>query len=277
MRCIRKKVYGHKLCFIVIVVLILLLVNAYFVKESYWLESVKNFEGVSDFISSLNVEENSFETVINKSGNDNDIFQLTDNDKNSLVYALMGDHDSICFVGDSITEGSANDYHPWYEELIGLFDNKDIFNFSKSGYRTDNIISEYREKLKDNECSLVIINIGTNDIRSKKRSSEEYLENMEVILNFLEGKDVILLSPWRTTDVDIALKEDKEVKIKLYDEYDEGLENMAAERKGVFYVEVNNYIKRMFNRYGEELYVLDGVHPNNELGIKLYSYSVLRS
>ena len=39
----------------------------------------------------------------------------------------------------------------------------------------------------------------------------------------------------------------------------------------------NNYIKRVIKHNGEYEYLIDGVHPNEREGIKLYSFSVLRN
>lgn len=38
----------------------------------------------------------------------------------------------------------------------------------------------------------------------------------------------------------------------------------------------NPYIKKVIEYNGENNYLLDGVHPNNNSGIELYSFATLR-
>ena len=42
---------------------------------------------------------------------------------NKKLYELIDNSYSITFIGDSITEGTKNNYHPWYEPLIYYFKN----------------------------------------------------------------------------------------------------------------------------------------------------------
>ena len=42
------------------------------------------------------------------------------------VYKLIYNSNTITFIGDSITEGTKNGYHPWYEPIIYCFKNKKI-------------------------------------------------------------------------------------------------------------------------------------------------------
>ena len=44
----------------------------------------------------------------------------------------------------------------------------------------------------------------------------------------------------------------------------------------IYYIDPNPYIKEVIKYNGEDEYILDGVHPNNKIGIKLYSFAVLR-
>jgi len=202
----------------------------------------------------------------------NYIFKLTDEDKQSFVYKKIAENNNICFIGDSITEGNKNNYHPWYEELMNLFNGKNIYNYSKGGYTTEEILNNF--DLKDNNCDLVFINIGTNDIRYYERNAKDYVNNINKILNNFNNRQIILLSPFRTTNKDRFLT-NKDKKIKLYNEYDKCLEDMA-DNKNIYYIDQNKYINKALTDLKEDTFLLDGVHPNNNLGIKLYSYAVLR-
>lgn len=203
--------------------------------------------------------------------------ELLDNDKDSLVYKKIQASNDICFVGDSITEGTLNGFKPWYLELVNLFEKeKRVYNFSKGGYTTDDIIEEYGSQLENSNCDLFIVNIGTNDIRYYEASAEEYKNKIIDILGFVNSRDIIFLSPWQTTDRDIHLYDGRDGKKRLYLQYNKVLEDISLSLDNVYYVDVNQYIRTVINNNGEDIYLLDGVHPNDLFGIRLYSYAVLR-
>ena len=204
------------------------------------------------------------------------LFELTDNDKNSLMYKLIENSDNVCFIGDSITEGTKNGYKPWYLPLISNFSNKRIYNYSKGGYTSHDIIDNYGNELKQSNCDLAIINIGTNDIRYNLTSADIYISNVKKILSCFRDSKIVLLSPWRTTDKDFNKENMREEKEKMYYYYDKELKELARNNENIYFIDVNKYISEAINDMGEDTYLLDGVHPNSDLGIKLYSYATLR-
>ena len=125
--------------------------------------------------------------------------------KNKRIYKLINISNSITFIGDSITEGIKNNFHPWYEPLIYCFNNKKIINISKGSYRTslsflnieiqnflENgrlIIKNYKYHILKSKSDLYIIAIGTNDVRYRDSeicamTKEEYIENIKNIVKF---------------------------------------------------------------------------------------------
>ena len=42
------------------------------------------------------------------------------------IYKYINNSNSITFIGDRITEGTKNGYHPWFEPMINCFKNKKI-------------------------------------------------------------------------------------------------------------------------------------------------------
>lgn len=227
-------------------------------------------------ISNYNLEEEYFYFKDGYRKNNKYKFSLTDNDKKSTMYNLIDNSNSICFIGDSITEGTLNNYYPWYQPLVSLFSNKKVINFSKGGYTTFDIINDYSSQLKNSSCELVVINIGTNDIRYNLTSSSIYYKNIKKIVSFLDNKDIILMAPWRTTDSDKKLYVNRREKKNLYVEYDGKLKKMAASSDRIYFIDGNKYIKEAIEYMGEDTYLLDGVHPNNTVGIQLYSYATMR-
>lgn len=203
-------------------------------------------------------------------------FTLTELDKNSVIYQKISENNNICFIGDSITEGTKNNYYPWYLPLINKFADKKIYNFSKGGYTSSDILMNYKTKLKNTSCDLVIMNIGTNDIRYNLTKKEKFINNVNTIINLLPNSDFILLSPFRATYKDIYLQTNALDKLQLYDEYDKELKKIADNKLNIDYIDVNNYIQKIMNIDGEDNFLLDGIHPNNTYGIELYSFATMR-
>lgn len=198
--------------------------------------------------------------------------KLSKSDKESYIYQEIEKHNRICFIGDSITDGMKNNHHPWYEVLMSFFTEKEVINISKGGYTTSDIIENFSDIIKSSNCDLNIINIGTNDIRYYKRDKMEYIKNMKEIISYMDG-DIIVLAPWQTTKRDYNIDKKDKTKRKLFDSYNKELQKL----ENVYYINPNNYIKEVIEYNGESYYLLDGIHPNEKEGIKLYSYSVLRS
>ena len=211
-----------------------------------------------------------------KKGIDN-LFKLNNKDINGVIYKKLEKAKKLCFIGDSITEGTKNNFHPWYEDLVSLFDDSIIVNnFSKGGYTTGDIINNYEDDLKKAGCDLTVVNIGTNDIRYYETKTDDYISNINKIISFVEEGDIILLSPWRTTNKDRYLKNNTKNKRELYDNYDKALLEISKTDDRIYYKDVNKYIKSVLNEIDESVFLIDGVHPNDSLGLKLYSYSILK-
>ena len=197
--------------------------------------------------------------------------ELNDNDKKSLIYQKISEHNRICFIGDSITEGTKNDYNPWYVPLMSYFD-KEVINISKGSYTSYDVLDNFSDKIKESNCDLNIINIGTNDIRYNKEDVNNYINNINKIIE-LNNAETIVIAPWETTERDYNISKNDSEKRKLYQVYDEALKELD----NIYYINPNSYIKNAIEYNGEDSYLLDGIHPNSSSGIKLYSFAVLRA
>ena len=98
-----------------------------------------------------------------------------------MIYKYIKSSNRITFIGDSITEGTKNGKHPWYEPMINCFKNKEIINISKGSYTTKLIIKMFKDELSESNSDLYIIALGTNDIRYRDPSICAMNENDFVI------------------------------------------------------------------------------------------------
>ena len=201
--------------------------------------------------------------------------------KNKNFYQFFNNSNSITFIGDSITEGTINGHHPWYEPIINCFTNKKIINISKGSFTTKLIIKQYKEDIIKSNSDLYIFAIGANDIRYRKSldcsmNSSEYIKKIEEIVNLTKciNSKFVFIAPWISTPKDYASKLNHFEKKKLIKQYSLELENYAKKRNNYIFINANDYLEERI-KINEKKYLLDYIHPNNNFGIELYSEGVL--
>ncbi|MCH5348437.1 MAG: CapA family protein [Oscillospiraceae bacterium] len=208
--------------------------------------------------------------------------ELTDEMKNGTLYKAIERADSICFVGDSLTEGTKNGGCPWYEPIEEYIDRKDIYNFSAGGC-TVSYINENAEYIP--EADLYVVAVGTNDVRYRDEEEcamtpESYTGVIDELMIKLSGKnpsaEFIFIAPWYSTDADKYCDLTYEEKTALNNEYSEALGKYCNENH-VGFINANPYIQRKLTEAPERKYLLDHIHPNSGVGVIMYSEAVLLS
>ena len=223
-------------------------------------------------LDNLNKSENNFCDILNKYSN-------------SEIYKYLFNSNSITFIGDSITEGTKNGYHPWYEPMTKCFNNKKIINISKGSYTTKLILKHFKNDIIQSNSDLYIIALGTNDIRYKGNfcasDSKDYVYQMEQIVNLAktenENAKFIFIAPWFSTDDDKIFKlyhknkTDKTIRMK---EYSLKIENFAKINNYI-YIDPNEYLEKIVLE-NKNKYMVDYIHPNSFYGIELYCESIFK-
>lgn len=205
---------------------------------------------------------------------------LTDEMRAGLLYSAIESSDSVCFIGDSVTEGTKNGGCPWYEPIEEYFPDKKIFNYSKGGctvsymtHRTDKIPA----------AGLYVIALGTNDVRYRNESicamtSEEYISEMNELKEKLSAVSpsagFIFIAPWYSTDGDPYCSMSYSEKSRLNEEYSSALEQYCK-NNSIGFINANEYIKNSLSTAPDRRYLLDHIHPNQTEGVGLYSEAVL--
>ena len=207
---------------------------------------------------------------------------MTDGMYDSTLYRAISNADKVCFVGDSVTEGTKNGGTPWYEPIEALFPAKDISNFSKGGC-TISYILENTDKIP--AADLYVIAIGTNDIRYRNEQTcamtkeifvERINELKEKLLSKSSGAKFLFIAPWYSTDGDPFTPMAHAETVALNEEYSEALEKYCKDNS-LMYVNANPYIRNVLSFRTDRTYLLDHIHPNASKGVKLYSKAVLLS
>ncbi len=205
---------------------------------------------------------------------------LTDEMKNGILYKQLEAADSICFIGDSVTEGTKNGGCPWYEPIEEYLDNKNIFNYSKGGCTVSYMVNRTEEIP---EADLYVIALGTNDVRYRDKSicamtAESYVSEINTLKDKLKEKnnsaEFVLIAPWYSTDGDPFCPLSYSDKTNLNDEYSAALENYCNENN-LNFINANQYIRNTLKVNPDSEYLLDHIHPNSSCGVLLYTKAVL--
>ena len=203
---------------------------------------------------------------------------------NKKLYKLLDNSYSIAFIGDSITEGTKNNFHPWYEPLIYCFKNKKIINISGGSYASLLMVQDYKYSILKSKSDLYIIAIGNNDIRYRNpkkcaMTKEDYIKNIKKIVMLARKSNkkskIVLIAPWLSNSNDINSKLNKKEKNKLLEEYTQSLQNYCIKNDFLF-INPNHYIKNIISQNSSK-YLLDYINPNENNGILLYSEAVLKN
>lgn len=188
---------------------------------------------------------------------------------------------NVCFVGDSLTEGTRNGGIPWFEPIEHLISGK-IFNVSRGGATTKTLLKRLDEMIQS-DADLFVVAVGTNDVRYREENvcsmtPEEYVADLQKLRDGIRKKipdaKFIFIAPWTSTDGDFISALPFDEKIKLNDAYSNALKNWCAEH-GELFINANHYINDRLKLLPHKDYLVDFIHPNADKGVELYAKAVL--
>lgn len=210
--------------------------------------------------------------------------EITDNQYvTSCLLMEIREAESICFLGDSVTEGTKNGGAGWYEPLLALFPEKQIKRFAK-GSRTSVWLLENAAEIAELKSDLYVVAIGCNDIRYRNpavcaMTAEAYIGNLSRLVDEIKRKNkharFVFIAPWRSLNFDANFNvSGHEDRMALYREYTEALE-LYCDSNGHLFIDPNPLIfDNMLTPYtrtvgGNEI-LKDFIHPNASDGIAAY-------
>lgn len=198
-------------------------------------------------------------------------------------YNILINSKNVCFIGDSITQGTKNGGIPWYEPIKYLIKGE-VSNVSWGGETSLTLLNKnHLRKIISKNADTYIIAIGTNDIRYQNNeicalSKEEYINNLKILRNEINKKNnkakFVFIAPWYSTDGDKLSIPSYAQRLKINKIYSEALEKWCKGNKDT-YINPNMHIKNILDKYPNSEYLLDAIHPNGFSGVKLYSEAVL--
>ncbi len=207
--------------------------------------------------------------------------KLTEDMVNGELWPLLESSENICFLGDSITEGTANCGCPWYEPILEYIPDKTITNFSKGGCTVKYLIDN-KDIIPTSD--LYVIAIGTNDVRHFDREDssvtpEEYINRIKELTDILlqrnPSAELVFIAPWYSTDGDTATVLSYSKKLELNKAFSDALYDYCH-KYGYGYININEELKHILDTELRSNYMVDHIHPNSTSGVILYSELVLK-
>lgn len=205
---------------------------------------------------------------------------LTDEMKDGVLYGAIEKADSICFIGDSLTEGTKNGGCPWYEPIEKYMNGKEICNYSKGGC-TVSYIAQNTADIAN--ADLYVIAVGTNDVRYRDEklcamTAGDYINAIEDLRAKLSQKnplaEFVFIAPWYSVDGDPFCSLPFDRKTELNNEYSEALRKYC-DKQDIGFIDPNPYIRDMLNKNPDSVFLLDHIHPNSGRGVVMYSEAAL--
>ena len=248
------------------------------------LERIKNIQKLitkvmlNKEISTFDIEEQYYFSKDGYIPNKIKKLNITNDLKKKKLYQELLHSKSVCFIGDSITAGSINGGHGWYEPLTANFD-INVKKASYGSYTSKLLLKNKQNEIKNCTSDLNIIAIGANDIRYRNENSamtsDEYINNIDEIIKLINNKKIILIAPFYSMSYDKVTNLSLKEKNKLYEEYTKALENYSKKNNYLF-INPNPILEKKLNNSNTSYYLIDYIHPNHT-GLYLYSEAVLKA
>ena len=199
---------------------------------------------------------------------------------NSKLVQLMQSANRICFVGNSITEGTKNGGYGWFEPLVAMLGKENVTRWAKGGMASPYFVKN-AEQIAKEDADLYVLSIGCNDIRYRDTThcamdAKQFIINIDQLVRTLRqatpSARIVIISPWLSYDPDPFCYTTKSEKKKLYEEYASVLEDYCQEG-GHLYINPNPYIQETVHNdhMNRGKYFKDHIHPNADEGIVLFS------
>ena len=193
--------------------------------------------------------------------------------KGNRFLEMLEKADSVCFVGDSVTEGTSNGGIPWYEPIVSNYPNLKVVNVSKGGITSKGLLPLVSKARFD--VDVAVIAVGCNDIRYRSRAGaltpEGYVVAIESMVSVLrkKAKQIVLVTPWPSTRFDPFCPVPERTKHELYDAYSKALKDYCI-FKNLMYSDPYPAIREYFEFNLNSPMLVDHIHPTAK-GTEMYS------
>ena len=231
---------------------------------------------------SLDIVQDRYFYINNNYYVDSDFKYVASKYTDKKLYQLIDSSKSVVFIGDSITEGTNNEHHPYYEPLMDTFQGKKVTNISKGSYTTKMILRDYKQQIASAKGELFVIALGTNDVRYRNKktcamTTDDYVKEIDNIVKLTKRSNynakIVLIAPWLSLSDDDVSRLTPSEKTKMLSDFGKALQRYAT-KNNYLYINPNNYLEQEILK-DRDKYMMDFIHPNDGNGIRLYSEAIL--
>ena len=179
---------------------------------------------------------------------------------------------SLCFLGDSITYGTATDGIHWYQPLLPYIKGE-VSELSYGGWTIMDLLNISNEIPK---ADIYVIAIGINDVLfpdsdwSAKTDTvfvDRCNQLAEKISDLSPNAKIYFIAPWSFTGFDESL-------VIRGDQFRAALEEFCK-TNNYSYIDPDPVITYVLEHYDKQEFMYNCYHPNAQEGVGLYSYAVL--
>ena len=211
----------------------------------------------------------------------------------NTMYKILKNTERVCFIGDSITIGSASGGYGWYDGLLAKFPNIGSVDVAATGGQTSASVFDNEKDMKiinESQADTYVVALGINDViyrdktdRATSFTSSEYIQNLEKLVRTISEKDTnrapkfVFVAPFEYINRSSHVMTKYLRRDNTHEEYTIALYNWCK-MNGYVFTAPMNYIKNsLADVDNAKDYTCDDVHPSYPLGTQLYSDAVYES
>ena len=209
--------------------------------------------------------------------------EITDTMRDGAMYQAIEGATNVCFVGDSVTEGTRDGGYGWYEPIESLVRGS-VHNVSLGGITVQGLL-DMTDQMVEANADLYVIAVGTNDVRYRDEATcamtaQDYVARMAELVDAIKAgvpnARFAFVAPWTSTSGDINTPLYVDEKRALNNEYTDALYAWCA-AQGYAFANPNPTIEAVIDTFPQSDYLVDFIHPNSTAGIELYARAVLEA
>ena len=107
----------------------------------------------------------------------------------SKLVQLLQAANKICFVGNSITEGTKNGGYGWFEPLVAMLGKENVSRWAKGGMASP-YFAKNAQQIANENADLYVLSIGCNDIRYRDTAqcamdAKQFIANIDQLVRVL--------------------------------------------------------------------------------------------
>lgn len=192
---------------------------------------------------------------------------------NNRLFEDLQSGGTVCFIGDSITAGTATEGISWYQPLQS-FITGEVINVSEPGWTSVSLVQDVEEYP---QADIYVIAIGINDVLYIDQafgaaSVEEFIDNLDALAVMLTDINpeatMYFITPWPFLNFPDETYEVRDEFVAAMIEWCDGEQRIC--------IDPNDTIMDVLEEVDTSVYMWNDYHPDAPEGVGLYSYAVIQ-